>query len=306
MRKNIVTVIGGLTIDLTYRVDEWPQVNQAVQAQSYSLFPGGKGLNQATALSRMGFNVQLLGSVGNDRFAEMIFDVLHAEGIDNKFLLKKKDVATDIIGVLVNKKGSPGFIGVRNATHRFTASEVRKRRTAIEKSFALLINSEVDNNAIAEALKIAKQAHVVTLFNPAPPIGLPQLAMKYVDYFIPNEWEAKVLLKSKRHFSVSEMVKAYHMMGVQNVIITQGENGGTYSLGKKIVSYPAYPVREVDTTGAGDAFIGAFIYSLASNKTTSDAIRFGAAAGALACLKRGARASQPTKKQVIDFLRKRR
>lgn len=298
-----VTVIGGLTVDLVYRVDKWPQVNQAVQAKSYNFYPGGKGLNQATALARMGLDVQLLGSVGDDNFAEMIFETLRVEGIDNRNIIRQKKTMTDVIGIIVGEDGTPGFIGIRKATSKFTVVEIEKRKAIIGKSSFLLVNSEINSSAVVKALKIAKSLGVTTIFNPAPPVGLPKGSLKYVDYFIPNEWEARALLESRKDLTIVEMLKIYREMGAKNVIITQGKNGGGYTTSDSHDNYRAFKVKEVDQSGAGDAFVGALIWSLIKGQNLEMALNFGSAAGAIACLKEGARSSQPTSKQVKDFLR---
>lgn len=306
MDKSIVTIIGGLTIDLIYRVDDFPVEDQAVQAKSYALVPGGKGLNQATSCARMGFEVQLFGSVGDDNFADKVFDALRQEGIDNRHIIRQKNVLTDLVGVLVNKDGTPAFIGIRNATSKLTASDIEKNKSLITKSKVLLVNSEVSNDVIVRSLEIAKKAGVTTMFNPAPPIKLPPGVLKLVDFFIPNEWEARVLFGSKKRFSTRELAEAYRKRGAKTVIITQGENGGVIASKDGTESYPAFSVSEVDVTGAGDAFCAALVYSITQNWEFHKGIKFAAAAGALACLKEGARNSQPTHKQVFDFLNKRR
>lgn len=303
MLNSTVTVIGGLTMDLSYYVDSWPKVKEAVQATSYILAPGGKGLNQATAMARMGLKVNLISSIGNDSFSDKIFSALKEEKINNINVLRHKNVATDLVGIIIGPDGQPGFIGIRDASFKLTVNDIKQKGHLIKESSILMVNSEVSGEIALMALKIAKENNITTIFNPSPPDFLPEGILKYVDWFVLNEWEAKVLIRNPK-LSASELAKKYYEMGAKIACVTLGENGCVAAANKGIKSFETFSIDEVDATGAGDSFCGALAYSIVKGWDLNKSIRFASAAGAIACLKQSSRASIPTINQVKEFIKK--
>lgn len=302
MRKNLVTVIGGLTMDLSYYVDTWPKAREAVQARSYSLVPGGKGLNQATAMVRMGLEVNLISSIGDDTFSDEILTLLKAEKINGSNVIKQKATPSDLIGIIVGSDGEPGFIGIKTANSKLLPKDIESKQSLIKSSVILMVNSEIPTETALTALKIAKANGLTTIFNPAPPDKLPDGILKLVDYFVPNEWEAKFLYPNGSRFSVSELAKRYYELGARVACITTGENGCVVASEEGTRPYIAFSVDEIDATGAGDSFCGALAYSITQGWDLEKSIRFASAAGALACTKQGARASIPTLSEVQKFI----
>ena len=303
MNKPQVTVIGGLTMDLTYKVKEWPHPKQAIQASAYYLSPGGKGFNQASAISRMGLGVNFITSVGDDKFADTAISELQTENIDNKCVIHQKNTLTDLVTIIIGQDANPSFIGIRNATSKLTVSDIKRFQHLIESSNVLLVNSEVSPTVALEALKIAKNANVTTIFNPAPPEKFPIEMLTFTDYFVPNEWEAKKLAGNKSHLSSSELAKYYHKFGTKVACVTMGENGCVVATNNSLKSYLAFPIKEVDATGAGDAFCGTLAYSVSQGWDIHKTIRYASAAGAIACTKIGSR-NAPTITELTRFINK--
>jgi ribokinase len=300
--KDAVIVVGGLTMDLSYYVDSWPRVREAVQAKSYALVPGGKGLNQATAVARMGLKVNLISSIGDDSFSDQILTFLKTEKIDGVNILRQKSTPTDLIGIIVGLDGEPGFIGIKTANSKLLSKDIESKQSLIKSSAILMVNTEIPVETALTALKIAKANGLTTIFNPAPPDHIPDGILKFVDYFVPNEWEAKVLYPSGSRLSAGELAKRYHEMGAKVACVTLGENGCVVATDKGVKPYVAFSVDEVDATGAGDSFCGALAYSVTQEWDLEKSIRFASAAGALACTKPGARLSAPTLSEVNRFL----
>lgn len=295
----IIAVIGGLTMDLTYFVDKWPTVGKAVQARSYKLAPGGKGLNQATALIRSGADVQFIGSVGNDDFKEKILHEIENNNIDTKHIVEY-DVPTDLIGIIVDNLGMPGFIGIKQSTSKLSPENIESKINIIQKSQALLVNSEVSKESAFTALKLAKGKGITTVFNPAPPELLSKEFYPLIDYLVLNAWEAKVIL-GLDNLSTNQMAEELIKLGVKNVCITSGKEGCVMATSNGITRYLAFSVKEIDETGAGDSFLGYFVNSISTSDNINNSIRIASAAGALACTKAGGRTS-PTAIEVSKFL----
>lgn len=296
-----ITLVGGLTIDLSYYVDEWPKVNQAVQAKKYNLEPGGKGLNQATAISRQGLKVNLISSIGSDNFANSIISALGQENISAKNVIKQANTKTDLIGIIVGPDSQPGFIGIKTANSKLNSSYIEENKQIITASSILTINSEVNEEVLATSLRIAKAANLITIFNPAPPEKFNTNLLSMVDYFIPNEYEAKYLIDGPDE-EIEKLGQKYLAMGAKNVCITLAQNGCLVlnQLGEK--RYGIYKVKEVDSTGAGDAFTAGVIFGLIQEFDEEKLFHYASAAGALACTKLGARASMPTRDEIQKFM----
>ena len=294
-----ITVIGGLTMDLTYFVDKWPTIGKAVQAKSYKLAPGGKGLNQVTSLKRSGASVQFIGSVGNDTFSQEIFYEMEKDGLETKNIFKF-EMPTDLIGIIVDSLGMPGFIGIKQSTSKLSPQDIESKIDIIQKSNALLVNSEISKETAIAALKLAKEKGITTIFNPAPPELLPTEFYSFIDYLVLNSWEAKVIL-GLDNLSTNQMAKELIKLGVKNICITSGKEGCVMADSKGITKFLAFSVKEVDETGAGDSFLGYFANSISTGDNINTSIRIASAAGALACTKVGGQTS-PTAIEVSNFL----
>lgn len=302
MRK--VTVIGGLTVDLTYFVSEWPEVGEAPQAKSYILSPGGKGFNIATALRKLGAGVNLISAVGKDRLSEVIIQTLVEERFSTEGVFVKEDTPTDLITIIVDQKGRTGFIGTKLANQQLKTEDIERVKKTIETSDALITTLEVPSETVRFALEIARRKGILTIFNPSPPNPFRRSALREIDFFVPNKWEAEVLARKK--VSSQVLCREFLSLGPKNVIITEHQRGGAWGSGGKIRHYSAFRVPAVDETGAGDAFCAALCVSFLEHGLVEEAVIFAAAAGALACTRRGARRAMPEKAEVESFLKESR
>lgn len=297
-----VAVVGGLTVDLTYFVPEWPEVKKAPQAKSYRLSPGGKGLNIATALKRLGANVKFISAVGKDNLSEVVFRALVEERLSTEGIFVKEDAPTDLITIIINPQGKAGFIGTQAANQRLERENIEEVRGLIEASAALIVTLEIPSASACLALEIAKRKGILTIFNPSPSNDFPKKVLQGIDYFIPNRREAGVLAR-KESLSSRKLCQKFLSFGPQNVIITEHEKGGVWGSKRRISRYPAFSVKTVDETGAGDAFCASLCMSLLRDNNLEEALMFASAAGALACTKVGARDAMPTGNEVESFLR---
>lgn len=297
---HMITIIGGLTIDLTYILNDWPKPNSAVQANQYKLNPGGKGLNFAIAIKRLGLNPNLIASIGYDHFGRSILEALIDERIPTENIVQK-NIETSLVGILIDKKSpSPSFIGNLNGTYALERQDVLLREKDIQNSNFLIINNEASPEVIKTAFEIAKKYRVPTVFNPAPPLktDLKNILPK-VNHLFLNEWEANFYLPK---MPINKQVKTFLTLGAESVIITRANKGCLVGSKRDIKSFKAFKVKAVDETGAGDAFMSAFLYGVLKKLPLEKCVELGNAAGAITTQTIGSYSGMPNIKQINSFI----
>ncbi|MCY3575589.1 MAG: ribokinase [Chloroflexi bacterium] len=299
-----IVIIGALVYDLVFAVPDWVQPNRAVHASGLTISPGGKGLNQAAAASRLGADaVRLVGCVGDDIFGADMLAALRRAGVDTAFIDVHADARTSIAAIIV-RNNLPGFVGAPDASRRVSRAQIRAALADLRPGDVLLVGFEVPQSLVAYALGLGRAAGATTVVNPAPFFTRDKFAIKYlylVDWLIPNVTEAE-LLTGVEDLAVSDFADILREKGVGNVIITMGEHGSLLVAENDFYTQDAFPVEAVDTTGASDAFVGAFCASLAQAWTPSRALQFASAAAALACTKPGTMTALPDRSEVEALL----
>ena len=297
-----VLVFGSLNLDLVTYADKLPAIGETIVGEKLLKFPGGKGLNQAIAARRAGSEVLMVGSIGNDADGDYLFDILKSENIDPKFIIKTSE-QTGIAVIEVSKSAENRIIIIAgaNAKTRFS-NEVLTSSPLVTVSLAQL---ETPIAEVAKFIHESKAAGKITMLNPAPIQKLDQQLLQDTDYLIANETEASFLVGSAvEHLSKDEAVTIARQLqknGSKKVIITLGEQGSVYLDQEKELFTPAYKVKAVDTTAAGDAFCGAFATAISENKPVEYALKFASAAGGLAATKAGAVPSLPTQQEILSM-----
>jgi len=302
-----VSVLGIFAVDLIFRSDRLPVTGETLIGNSFATGPGGKGSNQAIAARRSGAEVVLLTKLGADDFGDMGRRLYEAEGISSDFLQTHPEVANAAAVIMVNEQtGNNAIIVVPGAAGTITPDEVRSAAAGIANSQAFLTNLEVPLDAMQAGLETARQHKVATLLNPAPATSLEAAIYPLCDYLTPNETEAEILtgLEVQTVTQAAAAAEKLRELGTETVIITLGENG-VYVCNAEVSEHvPTFDMgdRVVDTTGAGDAFNGAFATALAEGQALRDAIRFGNAAAALSVTQHGAAPSMPHTAQIRELL----
>ena len=297
-----VLVFGSLNLDLVTYADKLPAIGETIVGEKLLKFPGGKGLNQAIAARRAGSEVLMVGSIGNDADGDYLFDILKSENIDPKFITKTSE-QTGIAVIEVSKSAENRIIIIAgaNAKTRFS-NEVLTSSPSVTVSLAQL---ETPIAEVAKFIHESKAAGKITMLNPAPIQKLDQQLLQDTDYLIANETEASFLIGSAvEHLSKDEAVTIARQLqknGSKKVIITLGEQGSVYLDQEKELFTPAYKVKAVDTTAAGDAFCGAFATAISEHKPVEYALKFASAAGGLAATKAGAVPSLPTQQEILSM-----
>lgn len=304
---SIVVVVGSLSQDIVVKAPRRPGKGETLCGTEFGMFAGGKGNNQALAAARAGATVTMVGRVGEDQFGEALIDTLRKSNVDATYVTKDKEVGTGIANITIGGDGDNSIVIIQQANMRLCADDVRKAQTVIAKAKVLLMQLEVPLETVTAAARSARTAGVMVALNPAPaPVDgvLPKELLAEVDIIIPNQTEAEQLTQIKVTDAVSakEAAKAIHAFGPKTVIITMCDQGAFVSTENHQELVPTFPVKVVDTTAAGDAFCGALAAALARGEKMSAAIRFGCAAGALACTKLGAEPSLPQASEINQLL----
>ena len=296
---NSITVLGIFVADISFSGNKIPDTGETILGDSYNIGPGGKGCNQAIAISRLGGEVNFISKLGNDDYGKLAINKLKKDNIDTSNLIITNKHQTGVAGIHVDRNtGKNAITVVRGAPASLIIEEVDTN--IIKQSKIFLTQLEVPKKVTLHCLKVAKENGLINILNPAPASELNNDFFKLVDYFTPNEIDAEFYtgIKIKNENDARNSAKKLIDMGIKNVIITLGEKGLFYSNGKEEIYIKASQVKTVDTTGAGDAFNGGFSFALLEGKTIKQCLELANKVAGLSTTKLGAGDSMPFSKDL--------
>lgn len=299
-----VAVVGSLNMDLIARAPRIPRPGETILGGDFYTAPGGKGANQAVAAARLGAQVSMVGRVGSDAFAQNLHASLAAAGVDHRHVIQDAQAATGVALIVVDEGGQNSIVVAPGANARLSPADVDAARAAIAAADVLLLQLESPLEAVACAAELAHAHGVTVVLNPAPACELPAELLTLVDVLVPNESETAILTGLPVGDQVEAQATALLELGVGAALLTLGKRGAFLARPEGIEHVPAFRVTPVDTTAAGDAFVGGFAAALAEGRPPVEAVRWGCAAGALATTKLGAQPSLPTRQEVEELLKK--
>jgi ribokinase len=264
-----IVVIGSANIDLTTFTDRFPRPGETIFARDFSLGFGGKSANQAVAARLCGADVAMIARVGDDMFGDATIQNFKSFGIDTNRVLITPGVSTGVAPIFVESSGQNRILVVKGANDRLTPEDVYAAKDVILRADKIVLGLEIPLLTSIKALQFAKEHGIKTIFNPAPAQVLNLAEAGFADYLIPNETEAEILSGMPVH-NLDDARKSVRKLqeGGSRVIITLGANGALF--GDQHV--PPFAVEPVDTTGAGDAFIGSLAVFLSSGYSELEAI----------------------------------
>ena len=300
-----VSILGVFVADLTFRADRLPAMGETFVGNQFALGPGGKGSNQAVAAARAGVAVAMIAKVADDTFGALCRETWAEAGVEDQSV--PSQVATGTAMVYVNDaSGDNAIILVPGSGGTITCDEVRGRAEVIAASDVFVTQLEQPVDAALCALRIAREAKVTTVFNPAPaPAPIADEFYALADYITPNESEAEGLtgIKVADEASARQAAEALLAKGVGCAIITLGERGALVHDGERSELVASFAAGEVlETTGAGDAFNGAFAAALAEGQAPMDAVRFASACAGIAVTRPGTANSMPNRDDIDKLL----
>ncbi len=302
-----IAVVGSLNMDLVVRAAHFPQPGETILGMDFATAPGGKGANQAVAAARMGGSVSMIGRVGNDAFGRELLDNLKRDGVSCDGVLTTGDVRSGVALIVVDAQGQNSIVVASGANAALSPADIEAAAEHIRQSDCLLLQLEIPLESVIRAVEIARESKVPVVLNPAPACPLPAELLASVDILVPNETETAFLTglpspENEDEDALFAAAEALHALGVPTVIMTLGSRGALLSKRGLRKLVPAFHIEPVDTTAAGDAFLGGFAVAFTEGKSLEEAVRQGNAAGALAATKPGAQPSLPFRGKVLDLL----
>jgi ribokinase len=296
-----ILVIGSLNADLVVRAPRFPAPGETISGEDLAIIPGGKGANQAVAASRQGPSVAMVGRVGNDSFGPTLTQNLQKNIVDTTHVLIDK-AATGTATIVVDANGQNSIVLSPGANGKVTPADVDA--VPFQDADMLLLQLEIPLETVVHAARLARQNGLRVILNPAPARQLPDSLLADVDILVPNEGELQLLtgLPVTDAESTETAAKSLLTKGVGTVIVTLGEKGALLVTVEKVKHVPTFKVDVVDTTAAGDAFIGGLAAALLKSKSLEEAVRYGNASGALAATKFGAQPSLPMADEVEQLI----
>lgn len=300
----MVIVFGSLNIDMVMRVEKMPRSGDTVLSPSYKMVPGGKGANQAVAAANAGASVKLFGNVGDDEFGRIVLGALKQSPVDLIGVEVRKETSTGCASVCIDAHGENMITVASGANLRAKQRDIPD--FLLSKDTILLLQMETSAEENWDLIRRAKKIGARVILNLAPAHDIPQDILKIVDILVMNQNEATHLGLHLGFDVISPTVVARRVVAKFGItcIVTLGSQGAVACSPEGTWEVRAMDIDPVDTTAAGDAFVGVFAASLEGGMDLPSALRQASVASGLTCLKQGAQVSLPTQQQIAENLKK--
>ncbi len=277
-------------MDLVVTSSKRPNAGETVLGESFKTVPGGKGANQAVASARLGADVYMIGRVGDDAYGQDIMSNLQAQGVRTTYMKPVTEMESGTAHIIL-AEGDNSIVVVKGANNEVTPHYVKDALSSIEKIGIVLIQQEIPEETVEAVCTICSEKGIPVILNPAPARKVSQQILDQAAYITPNEHEAALMFDG---LTIAEALRQYP----NKLLITEGKSGVRYFDGSKEVLVPGYPVKAVDTTGAGDTFNGALAVALTEGKSLYDALAFANLAASISVTKFGAQGGMPVREEL--------
>jgi ribokinase len=301
MGKKII-VVGSINMDLVVSINDFPKPGETILGKHHQWFPGGKGANQAVAILRSGGNVRMIGKIGDDNLGEIVASHLRKESLDLRGVKCIRGEVTGLAIINVNRLGENNIIVSAGANSVW--QETEEELTELLKGYDMVVlQQEIPLNIVKSVLRIAKEQGLYTILNSAPASRDVLSSLKYVDLLIVNEVEVSVL-SGIEITDMASITKAVAKLDhdCPSIIVTLGKDGCLVFVDNEFHGIPSYKIKVMDTTAAGDVFVGAVATCLSEGEGILEAARWATAASALTVTKLGAQASIPFRNDIDKFI----
>lgn len=302
---NRVIILGSINVDSIYQVERFPQPGETIAVKQKSYAPGGKGANQAVAAARSGAKVSFIGAVGADNDGQEMVNTLAENNVETSHVAVDPDNGTGSAVITLADSGQNDIMVYGGANQALTVEQLNGLEEELDRTDFLVAQLETPQEVTLAAFKMAKQHQVITILNPAPAAELLAELPEYTDVIVPNETESALLtgIAVTDEQSLNQNATAFKRSGIQTTIITLGEQGVFYATAQGQGLIPAFKVKAVDTTAAGDTFIGALSSQLRPDLSNLDqALTYAQKASSLTVQGMGAMPSIPLAVEVEDAL----
>lgn len=277
-------------MDLVVTSNKRPSAGETVLGESFKTVPGGKGANQAVASARLGADVYMIGRVGDDAYGQDIMSNLQAQGVRTTYMKPVTEMESGTAHIIL-AEGDNSIVVVKGANNEVTPHYVKDALSSIENIGIVLIQQEIPEETVEAVCAICNEKGIPVILNPAPARKVSQQILDQAAYITPNEHEAALMFDG---LTIAEALRQYP----NKLLITEGKSGVRYFDGSKEVLVPGYPVKAVDTTGAGDTFNGALAVALTEGKSLYDALAFANLAASISVTKFGAQGGMPAREEL--------
>jgi len=297
-------IVGSLNMDMVTRMERFLRPGETMHGSSFTIFPGGKGANQAVALAKLGAQVEVVGAVGDEALGRRYEEVLAGLGIGMRGLARIPNTSTGTASIEVTATGENHIIVVAGANERVTPEYVESMRDVIEGCDGLLLQLEIPIESVVAAAKIAAATGVPVILDPAPAREIPAELYPLISVITPNETEALVLTgeNTESDEGIARAGAALVARGIRTVVIKAGGRGAFLVTGEGCARIPGFRVKVVDTVAAGDSFNAGLALALGEGKPPAEAIRFANAVGALSTTREGAQSAMPSYEEVLALM----
>jgi ribokinase len=291
-----VFVVGSINQDFVLKVERRPKPGETVTGAVLSTHNGGKGANQAAAAALLGASVALLGRVGDDGFGDPLVRALEEKGVDTALVGPAPGSSTGTAFITVTEDGENAITVAPGANRRLTPEDVDAARGEIGAAAVLVVQMEVPRECVARAVEVAGGVGTRAILNLAPPFEVPRTVLENLAPLVVNEHEAAFLLGDSVEGVEAALAAASNLLalGPKSAVVTVGADGAVFAEEGDAGHVPAPETEVVDTTGAGDAFVGALAVRLARGDSLRQAVGYAVRAGAAAVTREGAQGALPT------------
>lgn len=301
-----VVVLGSLNMDLVVRSPRMPRPGETILGEHFLTVPGGKGANQAAAAARLGASVEMIGRVGADAFGPTLVSNMRDQGVGVRHVTRDERASTGVALIVVDDAGENSIVVVPGANGRVPVGDVRAAKDLFAGARFFVAQLEVPIPTVRAAIQMAREADVRVILNAAPAQRVDGEMMHGVYCLVVNEFEAQTLAGMavcEDIESLSEAGQSLLELGVVMAVITLGAKGALLVTRERVAHVPARRVSVVDTTAAGDAFVGGLTAAFLEGLDLVDAVRYATCAGTLAATRLGAQPSLPSAEEVRAFYR---
>jgi ribokinase len=301
-----IAIIGSNMVDLISYIDKMPKEGETLEAPDFEIGCGGKGANQAVAAAKLGSKVMMVTKVGDDLFADNTIQNLKNFGIDTEYTVKVPGTSSGVAPIFVDPESKNRILIIKGANKHLSPEDVDRASEKLKKCSLIVLQLEIPLPTIYRAIEFGNEHGIPVILNPAP--ASKELDFEYVckcDFFIPNESELETLtdLPVENEEQIQTAALTLIEKGVKNVIVTMGSRGVMWVTKDNVKTVTSHKVDAIDTTGAGDAFIGCFSHYFVQSGDVLQAMKMATAFAALSVTKRGTQTSYPTLEQTEQFIK---
>ena len=295
-----VYVLGSINMDMVISSPYIPKEGETIHGSNFFLNCGGKGANQAVAVAKQNVETYLVGNVGDDIFALEMIESLNKYNVDTKYVKRLAGINSGVAVIVISNNDNRIILDA-GANNKICLSDIDEFLNDVNEDDIFITQLENNIDAVLYGIKKAKEKKMITIFNPTPFKFIDKEMYKYIDFLIVNEIEFK-MLSNVDYFNKEEVLKVINEFNINNLIITLGKEGSLFINKDLYYKIESNKVEVVDTTAAGDTFVGVFASELAKKKDIVSSLNYSSIAASLTCTKEGAQKSIPTLNEINSYL----